>query len=132
MYLQIVSKSIFTIDSPDIEHKRNFDINQGPITVLKMTENYCSIIQIYILSITLHIQNVIEIHKLIHKVLSINKTLMSTKGHKSVENWPKVTYARYNKDLVYINAYAEFYHNSSIYSEDSEKNKTQFLHQSRS
>ena len=42
------------------------------------------IIQIYILSISMHIQNLIEIHKLIHKILSINKILMSIKGHKPI------------------------------------------------
>ena len=45
------------------------------ITLLKMNEKYCSIIQIYILSILMHIQNLIEIHKLIHKILSITKIL---------------------------------------------------------
>ena len=49
-----------------------------------MNKKYCSIIQIYILSITMHIQNLIEIHKLIHKILSINKILTSIKGHNSV------------------------------------------------
>ena len=61
------------------------------ITLLKMNKKYCSIIQIYILSISMHIQNLIEIHKLIHKILSINKTLMLIKGHNSVKNWPKIT-----------------------------------------
>ena len=66
-----------------------------------MKEKYCSIIQIYILSISLHIQNLIEIHKLIHKRLSINKILTSIKGHNSVKNWPKIMCIRYNMDLVY-------------------------------
>ena len=50
-----------------------------------MNTNYCSIIQIYILSITMHIQNLIEIHKSIHKILSINKILTSIKGHNSLK-----------------------------------------------
>ena len=71
------------------------------ITLLKMNEKYFSIIQIYILSISMHIQNLIEIHKLIHKRLSINKILTSIKGHNSVKNWPKIMCIRYNMDLVY-------------------------------
>ena len=55
-----------------------------------MNENYCSIIQIDILSISMHIQNLNEIHKLIHKILSINKILTSIKGHYSVKNCPKI------------------------------------------
>ena len=94
-----------------------------------MNEKYCSIIQIYILSISMHIQNLIEIHKLIHKILSINKILTSIKGHNSVKNWPKITCIRHNMDLVFINAYTKFYQNSSICSEDIEENT--FLHQSR-
>ena len=44
------------------------------------------IIQIYILSKSMHIQNLIEIHELIHKIRSINKILTSIKGHNSVKN----------------------------------------------
>ena len=50
-----------------------------------MNEKNCSIIQMYILSISMHIQNLIEIHKLIHKILSVNKILTSIKGHYSVK-----------------------------------------------
>ena len=46
-----------------------------------INEKYCSIIQIYMLSISMQIQNLIEIHKLIHKIMSINKILTSIKGH---------------------------------------------------
>ena len=70
----------------------------------------------------MHRQNLIEIHKLIHKILSINKILMLIKGQNSVENWPKITYIRNNMDLVYINADTQFYQNSSISSEDIEEN----------
>ena len=94
-----------------------------------MNEKYCSIIRIYILPISMHIQNLIEIHKLIHKVLSINKILTSIKGHNSVKNWPKITCIRNNMDLVFINAYTKFYQNSSICSEDIEVKH--ILHQSR-
>ena len=54
---------------------------------VKINEKYCLIIQIYILSIPIDIQNLIEIHKLIYKIhaFSINKILTSNKGHNSVE-----------------------------------------------
>ena len=61
------------------------------MTLLKMNEKYCSIIQICILSISMHIQNLNKIHKLIHKILNISKILTSIKGHNSVKNWPKIT-----------------------------------------
>ena len=86
-----------------------------------MYEKSCSIIQIYILSLSMHIQNLIEIHKLIHKLLRINKILMSIKGHNSVKNRPKITCIIYNMDLVYINAYTKFYQNLSICSYDIEE-----------
>ena len=56
----------------------------------------------------MQIQNLIEIHKLIHKILRINKILMSIKGHKSDKNWLKIACIKYNMDLVFINAYAIF------------------------
>ena len=82
--------------------------------LLKINKKYCSIIQIYILSISMNIQNLIEIHKLIHKILSINKILMSIKDQNSVKNWRKIMCIRFNMDLVFINAYTKFYQNSSI------------------
>ena len=66
-----------SICSEDIEDKHIFISSKGQI---------CSIIQIYILSISMHIQNFIEINKLIQKILSINKILMSIKGHNFVKN----------------------------------------------
>ena len=76
----------------------------------------------------MHIQNLIEIHKLIHKILSINKILTSINGHNSVKNRPKIMCIRNNMDFLYINAFTKFYRNSSICSEDIEGNT--FLHQS--
>ena len=67
-----------------------------------MKEKYCSIIQIYVLSVSMHIQNLIEIHKLIHKILSINKILTMIKCHNYVKNWPKITCIRNNMDLVFM------------------------------
>ena len=57
----------------------------------------------------------------IHKILSINKILLSTKGHNSVENKQTIV-CIIHMDLVYINAYTKFYQNPSIYSKDIEKN----------
>ena len=94
-----------------------------------MNEKYCSIIQTYILSISMHIQNLIEIHKLIYKILSINKILTLIKGHNSAKNWQKIMCIRYNMDLVFINVYTKFYQNSSICSEDIEEKH--ILHQSK-
>ena len=39
-----------------------------------------------ILSVLMHVQNLIKIHQLIHKILSINKIQALIKGHNSVEN----------------------------------------------
>ena len=58
---------------------------KGYNSVENINKKYCSIIQIYILSISMHIQKLIEIHKLIHKILGINKILTSIKGHNSVK-----------------------------------------------
>ena len=71
----------------------------------------------------MHTQNLIEIYKLIHKILSLNKIPMSIKGHNSVKNWPKTICIRHKMDLVYINAYIKFYQNSSICSEDIEQKR---------
>ena len=91
-HLHFVNINAFTkfyqnqsIGPQDIEHKQNFGINQWS-NLLKMNEKYCSIIQIYIFSISMHKQNFIEIHKLIHKKFSINIILMSIKGHNYVKN----------------------------------------------
>ena len=94
-----------------------------------MNEKYCSISQIYILSISMHIQNLIEIHKLIHKILSINKILTSIKGHNSVKDWPTIMCIRYNMGLVYINAYTKLIKIHSFVLKILRKNT--FLHQSR-
>ena len=69
----------------------------------------------------MHIQNLIEIHKLIHKILSINKILTLIKGFNSVKNCPKTMCIRHNIDLVFVNEYTKFYQNSYICSEDIEE-----------
>ena len=101
--------------------KMKFHHQSRAITLLKMNGKYCSTIQIYILSISMHIQNLIKIHKLIHKISSINKILKLIKGHNSVKNWLKITCIKYNMNLVCINAYTKFYQNSSTYDDIEEK-----------
>ena len=98
-----------------------FQDQSRAVTLLKMNEEYCSINQIYILSISMHIQNLIEIHKLIHNILCINKILTSIKSHNSVKNDKNITCIRHNIEVVFINSYTKFYQNSSICSEDSEE-----------
>ena len=107
-----------------------FQHQSRAITLLKMNKKYCSVIQIYILSLSMHVQNLIEIHKLIRKILSINKILTSIKGHNSVKNGPKTMCIRNNMDPVFINAYTKFYQTSTICSEDIFRKKT-FLYYSR-
>ena len=58
----------------------NFDMTQ-----LKINRKNCNGSYL-ILSIPVDLQNLIEIHQLIQKILSINKILMSTKGHNSAVN----------------------------------------------
>ena len=58
----------------------------------------------------MHLQNVIKIHQLVHKILSINEISTSIKGHNSVEIIQ-----------IYIyNAYTEFDRNPQINSQDIE------------
>ena len=66
--------------------------------------------------------------KLIHKILCINKILMSIKGHDFVKNWPKIMCIRHNMEFVYINAYTKFYHHPFVL---KMLRKNTFLHQSR-
>ena len=73
-----------------------------------------NIIQIYILSISMCIQNFMKIHQLVHKILSTNEISTFIKGHNSVEN------ERINIIQIYINVYIKFYENPSIGPQDIE------------
>ena len=53
----------------------------------------------------MHIQNLIQFHKFVHKILSGNEILLITKGRNCVVNLGKWTH---NKYLVKVNAYAKF------------------------
>ena len=78
------------------------------------------IVLIYILSISMHFQNSITIHQLLHKILSINEISTSIKGHNSVENEQKILFYHPNLHLVNINAYTKFDRNPQINSQDTE------------
>ena len=78
----------------------------------------------------MRIQNLIKIHKLIPKILSIIKILTSIKDHNAVKNRQKITYFRYNMDLVYINAYTIFFIKILSFVLKLLRKNT-FLHQSR-
>ena len=50
------------------------------------------IVLTYILSVSMHLQNFIKIHQLVHTILSINEISTSVKGHNSVENERKILF----------------------------------------
>ena len=62
----------------------------------------------------MHLQNLIKISELVHKILSINKISISIKGHNSVENEQKILFNHPNLILVNINAYTKFDQNPQI------------------
>ena len=70
--------------------------------------------------ISMHLQNFIKIHQLVHKILSINEISTSIKGHNSVENEQKILFNHANLHLVNINAYTKFDRNPQINSKDIE------------
>ena len=62
----------------------------------------------------MHLQNLIKILQLVHKILSINEISASIKGHKSVENERKILFNHPNLHFVDINAYTKFDRNLQI------------------
>ena len=60
------------------------------------------------LSVSMHMQNVVEFRQFVLKILCGNEILTSIKGHNSVINLRKLMSNNFNKDLVHINAYAKF------------------------
>ena len=83
---------------------------------MKKNERQFVIVLTYILSMSMHLQNFIKIHK----ILSINEISTSIKSHNSVENERKILFNHPNLHLVNINAYAKFERNSQIDSQDIE------------
>ena len=74
------------------------------------------------LSLLMHVHNLIKIHQLIHKILSINKILTLTLL-TLLKTSEKCNYT--NLDfIIYINANTctIFYRNESLYSEDIREN----------
>ena len=55
----------------------------------------------------MYLQNFIRIHQLVHKILSINDTSSSIKGHNAVENERNILWNHPNLQLVNINAYTK-------------------------
>ena len=72
------------------------------------------------MSISMHLQNFIKMHQLVHKISSINEISPSIKGHNSVENEQKILFNHPNLHLVNINAYTKFDQNLQINSQDIE------------
>ena len=65
----------------------------------------------------MHLQKIIKIHGLVHKILSINEISTSIKAINSVENERKIFFYHPNLDLVNINAYTKFDRNPHINSQ---------------
>ena len=68
----------------------------------------------------MHLQNIITIHQLVHKILSINKISTSIKSHNSVENEQKILFNHPNLHLVNKSEYTKFDRNPEINSQDIE------------
>ena len=49
----------------------------------------------------MHLQNLIKIHQLVNKILSINEISASIKGHNSVENEQKILFNHQNLYLAF-------------------------------
>ena len=112
----------------EILRKNTFLHQSRAITLLKMNEKYCSIIQICILSISMHIQNLIEIHRLIHK---INKILTSIKGRNSVHvKIDQKQRALYTTWILYLSIYIQNFIKIHPFVRKILRKNT-FLHQSR-
>ena len=84
------------------------------ITQLKNNENKFVIVLAYTLSVSMHLQNLIIIHQLAHKILSINEISTSIKGNNSVENERKILFNHPNLHLININAYTNFEQNHKL------------------
>ena len=70
------------------------------------------------LSILMHVQNLVKIHSFVLKTLSINEILKPLKGGNSVINWQKWMLNNSKLDVVNINAYAKFGQHQFLHSQD--------------
>ena len=75
------------------------------------------------LLILMHLQNLVEIHLFIHKILSRNEILTSFKGRNSVKIDKNGTLNNPKLDVVNINACAKFRQNPFIHPEDIEQKR---------
>ena len=96
---------------------------------MKNNEKLFVIVLTYILSISMHLQNFIKIHQLVHKILRINEISTSIKNNNSVENEQKTLFDHPTLHLININAYTNFDRNPQIYSQDIEHKQNSDIHQ---
>ena len=100
-------------------HQFVHKILNGNITLTSIKANN-SVVLTYILSVSMHLQNVFKINQLVHKILSISKISTSVKGHNAVDNERKILFNHPNLHLVNINAHTKFDRTVQINSQDSE------------
>ena len=81
------------------------------------------------LTISMHIQNLVRLHQFVLKILSGNKILTSIKGHNSVINLRKLMRYNAHLDLVSVNAYAKFDQIPSICSQNIEQKQNSNINQ---
>ena len=86
--------------------------------MLLVCENGHVAIPSYIWSTSMHMQNLIKFYRFVRKILSGNKILTLTKGHKCLVNLGIWTRNNTILELVKINAYANLDQMPSIRSQD--------------
>ena len=69
----------------------------------------------------MHMQNLVEVHQFVLKILNRNEILTSIKGQNSLINLQKLTWNNPNLDLADMNASAKFGQIPSIRSQDIER-----------
>ena len=77
----------------------------------------------------MHLQNFVEFHQFVLKILSGNEIPTSIKGHNSVINLRKFMRNNPNLDVFNINAYAKFDQIWSIISQDIERKRNSNINQ---
>ena len=75
------------------------------------------------LSKSMHMLNLVEIHSFVLKILSGNEILMSFNGHYSVINWQKWMLNNPKPDAFKTNASAQFGHTPFIHAQDIERKR---------
>ena len=80
---------------------------KGHNSVINLQKLTYVIIPTQILSVSMHMQNLVKFHQFGLKILREKEKQISMKGHNSVINLQKLMYSNPNLDLVNINAYAK-------------------------